>query len=48
MNEMKTVRVWIDNDYVEFEMEKTADMSEDEFCEKAVLYVYDTISIEII
>lgn len=44
----KTVRVWIGNDFVEFTAEKHPSMSEDEFWEAVVEYVYDVISIEII
>lgn len=28
MNEIRIIRVWIGNDFIEFEEEKTADMSE--------------------
>ena len=43
----KIVRVWIGNDYVEFEAEDNCD-SEDEFYEAIVNDVYNSISIEIL
>lgn len=48
MNEIKTIRIWVGNDFVEFELEKTADMSEDEFYEKAVDYIYSNLTVEVI
>ena len=48
MNEIKIIRVWIGNDYVEFEEEKTADISEEDFFYKVADYVMSNISIEII
>ena len=47
MNEMKLIRVWIGNDYIEFEEEKTADMSEEDFFYKVTDYVMSNISVEI-
>ena len=43
----RIVRVWIGNDFVEFEAEDNYE-SEDEFYEAVVAYVYDSISIEIL
>ena len=43
----RIVRVWIGNDFVEFEAEDNYE-SEDEFYEFVVAYVYDSISIEIL
>ena len=45
-NEIKTVRVWIGNDFIEFEEEKTADMSEEDFFYKVTDYVMSNIRIE--
>ena len=42
------VRVWIGNDYVEFELENDLDLNEDELYEAVVNYVYDNISVEIL
>ena len=44
----KIVRVWIGNDYVEFEFEANQNWSEDELYEAVVQYVYETISVEIV
>ena len=48
MNEIKLIRVWIGNDYIEFEEEKTADMSEEDFFYKVTDYVWSNTSIEIL
>lgn len=48
MNEIKTIRVWIGNDFIEFEEEKTADMNEEDFFYKVTDYVMSNISVEII
>lgn len=42
------VRVWIGNDYVEFEFENNLNLNEDELYEAVVNYVYDNISVEIL
>ena len=44
----RTVRVWIDNDYVEFELDLNDWVDEDELYEAVVNYVYDNISVEIL
>ena len=44
----RIVRVWIDNDFIEFEIDQSDGMSEEEFYEKAVGYVFDTVSVEIV
>lgn len=44
----RTVRVWIGNDYVEFELDNDLDLNEDELYETVVNYVYDNISVEIL
>ena len=44
----RIARVWIGNDYVEFEFEDTEDLNEDELYETVVNYVYDVISVEIL
>ena len=44
----KIVRVWIGNDYVEYEVDADPDMTEDEFYEAVVDDVFSTISIEIL
>lgn len=48
INEIKTVRVWIGNDYIEFEEEKTAEMSEEDFFYQVTNYVMSNISIEVV
>ena len=48
VNEIKTVRVWVGNDYIEFEEEKTAEMSEEDFFYRVTNYVMSNISIEVI
>ncbi len=45
---MRTVRVWIDDDFVEFEVDSTQYNSEDELYEAVVTYVYEVLSIEIL
>lgn len=44
----RLVRVWIGNDYVEYEIEDNSDWTEDELYEAVVEDVYNTISIEIL
>ena len=44
----RTVRVWIGNDYVEYEIEDNGDWTEDELYEAVVQEVYDVISVEIL
>ncbi len=44
----RTVRVWIGNDYIEYEIEDNRDWTEDELYEAVVEDVYSTISIEIL
>lgn len=44
----RIVRVWIGNDYVEFELDNDLDLNEDELYETVVNYVYDVISVEIL
>ena len=44
----RIVRVWIGNDYVEYEFEDNGDWTEDELYEAVVQDVYDTISVEIL
>lgn len=42
------VRVWIGNDYVEYEFEDNGEWTEDELYEAVVEDVYNTISVEIL
>ena len=44
----RIVRVWIGNDYVEYEIEDNGDWTEDELYEAVVEDVYSIISVEII
>ena len=44
----RTVRVWIGNDYIEFEFEDNNDWTEDELYEAVVEDVYNSISVEIL
>ena len=44
----RIVRVWIGNDYVEYEVDVNADWTEDQLYAAVVEDVYNTISIEII
>ena len=44
----RTVRVWIGNDYVEYEVEVNEDWNEDELFEEIAESVYSNISIEIL
>ena len=44
----RIVRVWIGNDYVEYEIEDNSDWTEDELYEAVVEDVYNTMSIEIL
>ena len=44
----RTVRVWIGDGYVEYEIEDNGEWTEDELYEAVVEDVYSTISIEII
>lgn len=44
----RLVRVWIGNDYVEYEIEDNNDWTEDELYEAVVNDVYNSISVEIL
>lgn len=44
----RIVRVWIGNDYVEYEIEDNGGWTEDELYEAIVKDVYDSISIEVL
>ena len=44
----RLVRVWIGNDYVEYEIEDNNDWTEDELYEAVVEDVYNSISVEIL
>ena len=44
----RVVRVWIGNDYVEYEFEDNTEMSEDQLYEAVVNDVYNKISIDIV
>lgn len=44
----RIVRVWIGNDYVEYEVEDNQDWNEDEFYEAVCEDVFSTISIEVL
>ena len=44
----RLVRVWIGNDYVEYEIEDNSDWTEDELYEAVVEDVYNSISVEIL
>lgn len=44
----RLVRVWIGNDYVEYEFEDNGEWTEDELYEAVVEDVYNTISVEIL
>ena len=44
----RTIRAWIGNDYVEFEAELPTNMTEDEFYEEIVEYIYSNLSVEIL
>lgn len=44
----RLVRVWIGDDYVEYEIEDNGDWTEDELYEAVVNDVYSIISIEIL
>ena len=44
----RLVRVWIGNDYVEYEIEDNSEWTEDELYEAVVEDVYNTISVEIL
>ncbi len=44
----RIARVWIGNDYVEFEFECNSDWTEDELYEAVVEDVYNSISVEIL
>lgn len=44
----RIVRIWIGNDYVEYEFEDNGDWTEDELYEAVVEDVYNTMSVEIL
>lgn len=48
MNDTRTIRVWIGNEFLEIEVDGCAGWSEDEIYQSAVEYVYDMITIEVI
>ena len=48
MNDTRIIRVWIDNEFLEIEIDGCASLSEDELHQAAAEYVYDRISIEVI
>ena len=44
----RTVRVWIGNDYIDYEIEDNGGLTEDELYEKACDEIFSIISIEVI
>lgn len=49
MNETRTVRIWVGNEFMtEFEEEKDADISEEDFSNEVADYVWNNMWIEII
>ena len=44
----RLVRVWIGNDYVEFEFDVDSNWTEDDIYEAAVEEVYSSISVEVL
>ena len=44
----RIVRVWIGNDYIEYEIEDNSNWTDDELYEAVVEDVYNSISIEIL
>lgn len=44
----RLVRVWIGNDYVEFEIDVDSNWTEDEIYEAVVEDVYNSISVEVL
>ena len=44
----RIVRIWIGNDYLEYEIEDNGDWTEDELYEAVLEDVYNTISLEIL
>ena len=44
----RIARVWIGNDYIEFEFDDNNDQTEDELYEAVVEDVYKSISVEIL
>jgi len=44
----RLVRVWIGNDYVEYEVDVDPNWTEDEIYEAAVEDVYNSISVEVL
>lgn len=48
MNDIRTIRVWVGNEFLEIEVDGCAGLSEDELYQSAAEYVYDMISIEVI
>lgn len=48
MSDTRTIRVWVDNQFLEIEVDGCTGLNEDEVHQAAVEYVYDRISIEVI
>ena len=48
MSDIRVIRVWVDNEFLEIEVDGCAGLSEDEMYQAAAEYVYDRISIEVI
>ena len=48
MSDTRIIRVWVDNEFLEIEVDGCANLSEDEVYQAAAEYVYDRISIEVI
>lgn len=48
MSDTRIIRVWVDNEFLEIEVDGCANLSEDEMYQAAAEYVYDRISIEVI
>ena len=48
MEDIRTIRVWVGNEFLEVEVDGCAGLSEDELYQAATEYVYDVISIEVI
>ena len=47
VHEVKTVRVHLGDDYIEYEEENFADLNEEDFYKQVAEYVYNNLSIEI-
>ena len=48
MENLRTVRIWLDDQYMETEFDQPEEWDEDKFYQEVVDYVFSNISIEVL